>query len=42
MEMSDMVFMKSHVRKPSLEEAIEMLMSVLNGAEPIKNLPTYD
>jgi hypothetical protein len=41
MERADMVFMKSHGTKPSLEEAVEMLMSVLNGAEPIKDLPTY-
>ena len=41
MEMSDMVFMKSHAAKPSVEEAIELLMSILNGAESIKDLPTY-
>jgi hypothetical protein len=41
MEMSDIVFMKSHPRKPSVEEAIELLMSILNGAEAIKDLPTY-
>jgi hypothetical protein len=42
MEMSDMVFMKSHIGKPSVEEAINLLMSILNGAEPIKELPTYN
>ena len=42
MEMSDMVFMKRHSGKPSVEEAIDLLMSILNGAEPIKELPTYN
>jgi len=41
MEMSDMVFMKSHLEQPSLEEAIDLLTSILNGAEPIIDLPAY-
>ncbi len=42
MERKDMVFMKSHVGKPSVEEAVELLMSILNGAEPILDIPTYN